>query len=86
MFAQAGGGYARAEGLDGRSGGLVGECSKDKATGDLYRSNRQRAYIELLAAQLDDAATDSDLRALARAQLRELTTLLERAEPADDQV
>ncbi|MCH7790897.1 MAG: zinc-dependent metalloprotease [Planctomycetes bacterium] len=78
--------YAPSELLDDLSAGLFGEFSQDNATVDLYRRNLQRAYVELLAAQLDDAATDSDLPALARAQLHVLATLLERAEPADDQV
>jgi hypothetical protein len=36
---------------------------------DLYRRNLQRAYVDLLAATLDSPSTDSDLPALARAEL-----------------
>ena len=36
---------------------------------DLYRRNLQRAYVDLLAAPLDNPGADSDLPALARAEL-----------------
>jgi Met-zincin/Domain of unknown function (DUF5117)/Domain of unknown function (DUF5118) len=40
---------------------------------DLYRRNLQRAYVDLLAGFLDNPADNSDLPALARAELEELS-------------
>ena len=50
--------------------GIWGELAKPApAEIDLYRRNLQRAYVDLLAAPLDSPTTDSDLPALARAEL-----------------
>ncbi len=50
--------------------GIWGELAKPAAVEiDLYRRNLQRAYVDLLAATLDNPSTDSDLPALARAEL-----------------
>ncbi len=50
--------------------GIWGELAKPAAVEiDLYRRNLQRAYVDLLAATLDTPSTDSDLPALARAEL-----------------
>ena len=40
---------------------------------DLYRRNLQRAYVNLLAGFLDNPSEDSDLPALARAELEGLS-------------
>jgi hypothetical protein len=49
--------------------GIWGELAKTPVEIDLYRRNLQRAYVELLAATLDSPGADSDLPALARAEL-----------------
>ena len=49
--------------------GIWGELSKTPVEIDLYRRNLQRAYVDLLAATLDSPGSDSDLPALARAEL-----------------
>ncbi len=40
---------------------------------DLYRRNLQRAYVDLMAGFLDNPGDDSDLPALARAELERLS-------------
>ena len=40
---------------------------------DLYRRNLQRAYVDLLAGFLENPPEDSDLPALARAELQKLS-------------
>ncbi len=49
--------------------GIWGELTKTPVEIDLYRRNLQRAYVDLLAATLDSPVSDSDLPALARAEL-----------------
>jgi hypothetical protein len=49
--------------------GIWAELQKNPIDIDLYRRNLQRAFVDLLAPVLDNPSTDSDLPALARAEL-----------------
>jgi hypothetical protein len=52
--------------------GIWGELSKTPVETDLYRRNLQRAYVDLLAAPLDNPSAESDLPALARTELTQV--------------
>ncbi len=56
--------------------GIWSELKGDPNEIDIYRRNLQRAYVDLLAGFLDNPADDSDLPALARAELVGLLTEL----------
>ena len=61
--------------------GIWGELSKTPIDIDLYRRNLQRAYVDLLAAPLDNPSAESDLPALSRTELtqvlKELKTVID---------
>ena len=63
------GAYRPTELISDLHGGIWGELAKTPVEIDLYRRNLQRAYVDLLAATLDSPGSDSDLPALARAEL-----------------
>jgi hypothetical protein len=48
------------------------ELKKNPIDVDLYRRNLQRAYVDMLARSVENPAADSDLPALARADLKRL--------------
>ena len=64
--------------------GILSELKAKPIEIDLYRRNLQRAYVDLLAGFLDNPTEDSDLPALARAELeglsKEIKGLLDRVE------
>jgi len=53
--------------------GIWSELAQRPVEIDLYRRNLQRAYVDLLAAPLDNPSADSDLPALARAELERVS-------------
>ncbi len=63
------GAYRTTDLLSDLHDGIWGELAKPPVEIDLYRRNLQRAYVDLLAAPLDSPVSDSDLPALARAEL-----------------
>jgi hypothetical protein len=54
--------------------GIWSELKANRIEIGVYRRNLQRAYLDLLAGFLDNPADDSDLPALARAELQGLST------------
>ena len=65
--------------------GLFSELAGDAIEIDLYRRNLQRTYVEHLGGLLDEPAANSDLPALARAELLRIRSLLDdRAGDAND--
>ncbi len=64
--------------------GIWSELEAEKPSIDLYRRNLQRAYVEMLAAHVKTDSSDSDLPALARAQLRSLRSKIEAKRKAAD--
>ena len=60
-------------------GGLFEEFQQVGARPDVYRRNLQRSYISLLAQQVKNPASDSDLPALARGELQAIRALLGKA-------
>jgi hypothetical protein len=60
--------------IDDLHEGIWSELRKDPIEIDLYRRNLQRSYVDLFAATLDNPTTDSDLPALARAELERIGT------------
>lgn len=64
--------------LDLRTG-LFRELSVNPMDIDLYRRNLQRAYIDMLAANLKTPAVNSDLPAYSRAELESIRDLIQKA-------
>ncbi len=67
--------------LDLRNG-LFRELTAKPVEVDLYRRNLQRAYVDMLAANLKNPAANSDLPAYARAELENIRAMVQTAEPA----
>jgi hypothetical protein len=81
-FAQRTGGdpaaiYTPGQLLADLSQGIWTEIDADKPQIDLYRRNLQRAYVELLAAQVGNRGASSDLPGLARLELQGLRAKIE---------
>lgn len=70
------GAYAPAEFFENLRQGLFKELKQDKPDIDLYRRNLQRSYIDLLSKALENPATDSDMPAFSRAELRKIRNLV----------
>ncbi len=66
--------YTTSQLLEDLRQGIMSELYEDEPVVDLYRRNLQRAHVELLSAQVISDSRDTDLPALARA---ELTKILE---------
>ena len=64
--------------------GLFRELSAKPVEIDLYRRNLQRAYVEMLAANIKTPASNSDLPAYSRAELESIRTLISQASPDPD--
>ena len=59
--------------------GLFSELEQPTPQIDAYRRNLQRSYVEHLASEIKDPASDSDLPSYARAELIAIRELLSRA-------
>jgi hypothetical protein len=67
------GAYRPTDLMSGLHEGIWSELAQSPVEIDLYRRNLQRAYVDLLAPTLDNPSTDSDLPALARAELERVS-------------
>jgi len=63
--------------------GIFSELEQTPPRIDVYRRNLQRFTIDHLAEFVEQSAADSDLSALARYELEEIDTLLDRADSDD---
>jgi hypothetical protein len=59
--------------------GIWAEVDKNPIDVELYRRNLQRLWVDVLSNAVDNPATDSDLAALARAELNRLQDEIKRA-------
>jgi hypothetical protein len=69
--------YTPAQLLADLTQGIWTELDAEKPRIDLYRRNLQRAYVELLTAQVNAHAENSDLPGLARVELQTLRSKIE---------
>ncbi|MDA1274012.1 MAG: zinc-dependent metalloprotease [Verrucomicrobia bacterium] len=67
--------FAPSELFESLRDGLFRELKQADPETDLYRRNLQRSYVDLLSKTLDKPATDSDLPAFARVELRKIRNL-----------
>ena len=67
--------------------GIYSELNESPMDVDLYRRNLQRTYIDMLGSLIEDPSANSDLPALARAELVALGSSLENcdSEAADNE-
>lgn len=72
-------GFSAAELMEMLREGVFSECAERPVEIDLFRRNLQRAFIEHLITQLNDAPAASDLPALARSELVALERTTDRA-------
>jgi hypothetical protein len=76
--------YSSAQLLEDLRNGIMSELQDAKPSIDLYRRNLQRAYVDLLAEKVKSNSTDSDLPALARAELTEMLAKVKGKSPTGD--
>ncbi len=76
--------YSSMQLMEDLRNGIMSELQDKKPAIDLYRRNLQRAYVDLLATQVKSNTADSDLPALARAELTKVLTMVNGKYPTGD--
>jgi len=80
--------YTLAEMLEDLRAGIWSELEAGSVTIDPYRRNLQRSYVEIMSSKLSgENASKSDMRALARGELKDVSNLIEqRLDRASDRI